>query len=329
MMIQQDTTVNLASIGNESKTETEETGIRQLTTKVTDADIPNTTNTRTSSHVPFYNLQAMGDAAYMPVDYDSILRHKEESNIEISKLYRLGTSTPDRDIACSTRAYSLNNDSCITTCILVMFAFISVIIYNNGTFLTYRIKDFFTNKRKYIDGNTKANSSEVRNTLILSSVSCMSACLILFNDMNVIRTDYTDGQAVYPLLATGFLICMAFIFTKALLYVFTNWIFFTQEQGRKWISSYFLLTSLSAFVLFPLALIEIYSIYELSQIKLCLPVVFILYEVLLFYKLCANFRIKKHGFPLIFLYFCSVEIMPSFVLWHIFNGASESFIVKI
>lgn len=278
---------------------------------------------------PLIGQKTSTHTEYISTNYDSIMQHRELSNIDTSNIYISGREMPDRDVANIPQRYSFGNDNYIAVSMLVMFALIAVIIYSSGTFLAYRIKDLFTNKRKYTDENTRASTSEARNTLILSSISSLSVCLILFSKTFCQEWQDIDQTSVYTILSIGFLVLMAFIFIKALVYIFINWIFFHSAQGHKWISSYFLITSVSAFILFPLALIEIYSEYKLPQTGFSLLLVFILYELLLFYKLCANFRTKKHGIPLIFLYFCSVEIMPTFVLWHIFNGVNESFIVKI
>ncbi|MCM1312555.1 MAG: DUF4271 domain-containing protein [Roseburia sp.] len=280
-----------------------------------------------NEYLPLSVLESAVPNTY--IDYDSIMRHQERNNIETSEMYKSGTEMPDRDVASRPQRHSLGNDDGIAISMLVMFALISAIVYHSGMFLAYRLKDFFSHKRKYKDENAKTSTSEARNTLILSGISSMSACLILFG--RIIEDDMQGANqaSVYKILSIGFIALMALIFIKAIIYLFVNWIFFGSTQGRKWLSSYFLMTSASAFILFPLALIEIYSDYKLPQTAFCLSLVFILYELLLFYKLCTNFKTKKHGFPLIFLYFCSVEIMPAFVLWHIFNGANESFIVKI
>ena len=56
--------------------------------------------------------------------------------------------------------------------------------------------------------------------------------------------------------------------------------------------------------------------------------VVILYEVLLFYKLIVNFRVRKYGYMFIFLYFCSVELLPTLVFGHLAVWITDSFIVK-
>lgn len=323
-MIPQNTTENVSSIYHK-----ETKALSQTEQQESDSIRQNDSSYNQNENLLFFTHTTYPNTEYVSTDYDSIMRHRELNNIETSDMYVLGAEMPDRDVTSCTREYSLGNDDWITVSIFLMFALISVIIYNSGTFLAYRIKDFFSHKRKYTDENGRASTSEARYTLILSSISSMSTCLILCNRIIDKEAQSIDHTYIYKILSIGFLAFMGFIFIKALMYILINWIFFNGTEGRKWISSYFLITSVSAFILFPLALIEIYSEYELPQIKFCLPLVFILYEVLLFYKLCTNFRTKKHGIPLIFLYFCSVEIMPSFVLWHIFNGVNESFIVKI
>ena len=56
--------------------------------------------------------------------------------------------------------------------------------------------------------------------------------------------------------------------------------------------------------------------------------VVLLYEILMFYKLFANFKKKKGGYLLFFLYFCSVEMLPALVVWDVAMLFSGNIIVK-
>ena len=72
-------------------------------------------------------------------------------------------------------------------------------------------------------------------------------------------------------------------------------------------------------------LLSVFIPLQYTFMIICLVIVLILYELMLFFKLNINFRTKKYGYMLIFLYFCSVELMPVLVLGHFFQKLGIQF----
>ena len=91
---------------------------------------------------------------------------------------------------------------------------------------------------------------------------------------------------------------------------------------------YLLMTALTAFLLYPLALLDIFAHVSRETVIGGAILVVFLYELLLFYKLTANFKVKKYGYMLIFLYFCSVELLPTLVFGHLAVWYSDNYLVK-
>ena len=234
--------------------------------------------------------------------------------------YHVGKTLPDRGEAGTMRSTPLSGDNIAVGLLVLMFCIIAVVTGHYRHFLLYRIKGFFTQKRTYTEESADINRNEVTNTIMLTGIAATSLALIGLN------TDRLAGQSIevggleltlHSAIAAISLGTLLFIGAKSLVYHIVNSVFFHHESNGKWLSSYYLLTSLMAYVLYPLALVFTFNKTSDSVIAFCLLFALILYKILLFYKLCTNFETKKSGILLFFLYFCSVEIMPTLILAHI------------
>ena len=264
----------------------------------------------------------------MAIDYDSILTSSDSSIINRTEFYRQGVTLPDRTVPMSERPYTLSNDDYVVAGMAVMFFILAAVFYRSREVLRQRLKDFFVNKRQYREEEAKKSFGEVVNVFLLIAISVLSMSLICFGDWMEQYTFMAVEVAPYWLLAVGFVGGVLVIYLKAGLYALVNGVFYDGESNEKWMSGYFFLTSLTAFLLYPLALIDIFSDEFDAIVFSSTILVGVLYELLLFYKLCVNFKVKKYGYLFIFLYFCSVELIPALVVWHTMGWMYDSFIVK-
>ncbi len=262
------------------------------------------------------------------VDYDSILTAVDSNCINRSEQYKIGSGMPDRDVAMVGRSYAISNDDYVTGGMIVLFLVLAAIVHRGGNTLLYKIKDFFSSKRQYSDESVNDNSGDVWMVFMLVAIASLCVSLVFFDHLADRYGFDPELHIPYWVLAAGFAVTMALVYAKAWLYTLVNWVFFDSESNKKWIRSYFLLTSLTAFVLYPLSLFDVFFENSLQIVMWCTLFLLVLYELLLFYRLLVNFKSKKYGTLLIFLYFCSVEVLPTIVLWNLSSWASDSFIVK-
>ena len=108
---------------------------------------------------------------------------------------------------------------------------------------------------------------------------------------------------------------LLFVIFKAVIYALVNWLFFRREQNMKWMQSYFFINSSFAFLFFPFALMLLFVGISEKILSFSLVILFISYEILLLYKQITNFKANKSGILLIFLYFCTVELLPALFVW--------------
>lgn len=249
-------------------------------------------------------------------------------SISHSEVCRLGVTLPDRTVGMAERPTAAHSDDYVVAALAVMFFVMAIIVHRSHNTLRSRLRDFFSNKRRFSDERVNENSNESLNIFLLTSISALSLTVIYIDDL----ADFYQFGAItlppYWLYAAGYAACMLFIHAKAMLYAVVNWVFFDRESSHRWLSDYLLLTSLTAFVLYPISLIDVFQAYSHAVVTTGVILVAAFYEILLFYKLFVNFKAKKYGYLLLFLYFCSVELMPALVLWTFDDWLNHHFIIQ-
>lgn len=259
---------------------------------------------------------------------DSIWVGLDSNVIRQTELYKQGVLLPDRTVAVGEQGFAVRNDDYIVAGMAVMFFILAVILYRSRNVLLCRLKDFFTTKRTYTDDDAEGNSDEAIHVFLLISITALSLSCILLGDPMVSSSFLSVTGVPYWLFGAGFVVCMVFIYLKVWLYALVNWTFFDSDSNQKWMKGYLLITALTAFLFYPLALLDIFSHISHNFVIGGAILVVVLYELLLFYKLIANFRVKKYGYMLIFLYFCTVELLPTLVFGHLAVWFSDIFLVN-
>lgn len=210
--------------------------------------------------------------------------------------------------------YQLRSDLPITCVVFLCFFLIIYALRNGKKYLHQHLKSFFRHKERAGLFDDTSNF-DIRYTLTLGSISCMSAGLFIYDFFS--KTEYTLFQTIpHSIILLVYILCILLtIAGKALLSQFINWIFFDKEKNRTWITSYFDLLSGASLVLFPLSLLVIYFNLDFNFSKSFVLIVVICFKILLFYKCIRNFFNHFHGILHLILYFCSLEIIPLLFLW--------------
>ena len=270
--------------------------------------------------------------------FDSPWMKKDSNVINSTEYYKIGATVTNHTVTTQQRVhhpsfiqmddYKVANDDYMVGGLAVMFFLMAMILFRNSTNIVYRIKDFFTSKRLYSGDIQTDNAKEALNAFVLTAISAMSVSIIYFDDIINQGHVYFNKDIPYVLFLAGFAVVLCFIYVKAWIYSLVNWVFFDHEKNRQWIRGYLMLTTLTAFLFYPIALVDVFSELHSKIAILCAILVVFLYECLLFYKFVINFRVKKYGYLLNFLYFCSVELFPLLVLGHWAVWISDNFIVK-
>ena len=245
-----------------------------------------------------------------------------------TEFYQAGATLPSGTVAMREQEYMPCNDNFVVGGVAVMFLVLVLFMFFQRSLYPYRLKEFFSNKRLYIEEGVTENSGGVISAFLLTSISVLCLTLIFFDDMASLHGFDTALGVPYWIFAVGYVVCMLIVYAKALLYGIVNWVFFSHEESKRWMNGYFLVTSLTAVPLYLATLLYLFYPDSRNVVTVCVIFTIILYELLLLYKLFVNFKTKEYGYLPLFLYFCSVELMPAIVIWRTFDLINNFFIVK-
>ncbi len=213
----------------------------------------------------------------------------------------------------AARAYLLRNDDIVMIGAVLLFMLFTFVLYRSSAILLYKFNTFFSSRQIYAANEIRTSDQEQVDMSLLVFIGCLSASTIFYS---AAMGESRPGPQ-YGLLLHIFLGLAALIVAKWILYSLVNWTFFPSDQGRGWTSSVLFSLSVVSVFAFPLSLVQVFCDLPLIDIPFCLVIVVILQKILLLFKLYVNFRPRTYGGVLFFLYFCSVELIPTLVVWHI------------
>lgn len=262
------------------------------------------------------------------MNYDSILTAIDSSVIHRTEFYKEGVALPDSTVPMDERVYAVCEDGYVVAAMMLAGLILAVVLYYFRGAFRHRLKDFFTAKRLYVEDGVGDNGGETASVFLLIMVSAFCLSVVFFNGVVEQFGAVPVMSVPYWLYAVGMLVCLCFVYLKAGIYSVVNWVFFNQESASRWMQGYVFLTAFTAYLFYPIALIDTYSPSLGKVATACVILVVFLYEILLFYKLLVNFKAKRSGYLMIFLYFCSVEMLPALVMWHLATLFNGNIIVK-
>ena len=214
--------------------------------------------------------------------------------------------------------YMLRADWFITCIVLLCFFLGTFVLKDGKKYLLFRIKKLFQGGRKNNHTTIVANAY-FHHSIVLNCITYILGGLCLY-DYFADHSSYLFTHIPHGLLLTIYIFTVVlFILLKYALYSFINWIFFEKEQNKAWIETYFDVIILGGLLLFPVVLLIIYFDLNFATTKVFILFILIFTKILLFYKCIRNFFKQIHGILHLILYFCALELAPSFLLWEGIN----------
>ena len=210
------------------------------------------------------------------------------------------------------KSYLMSTDDVVIVSTILLFILFTFVLYRSRMVLLYRSRTFFSSRQVYAANEISTSKEELVDILLLILIGCLSVSAIFHQDF-MLRV---PGVPNYGLLLLVFALSALLILFKTALYSFVGWIFFPYSRGSGWLSAFIFSVAIVSAFAFPLALFSIYTPSTLFNVMSCLVWIVIMQKILLLCKLFVNFRPKRYGTLLFFLYFCSVEMLPTLMVWH-------------
>lgn len=249
------------------------------------------------------------------IGWAELARIQEASEQQVLQSLEAALPTPaERGLDGTLLPYRMSADWPITTVVVLCFLLLAYALRNGKKYILQRIRHLFVHKQRVSLFDVPA-SSDSRYSVALVAITCILAGLCLFDYYVEHGGPLMQVVPHSLLLAVYSSLMLLFILFKEGLYSFVNWIFFENSQQKCWMRTYFDTWASLSLVLFPLVLMAVYVDLPASIMEqLCIGI-WCFVKILLFYKCVRNFFGHFYGVLHLILYFCALEIIPTFLLW--------------
>ena len=192
--------------------------------------------------------------------------------------------------------------------ILACTFLLTIILSDRKRYLSLLLKEFFLPRGNTIEG--VRTTSIIYSRIFMYVIGLASTALLLA----LYASEKSMSTAGYGMLwiFSGAVILL-FYLLKILLFAITNRIFFDSTTTKTWEQGYACWSILSGIPLYLLAIISVFFNLPSQAILSFLTILIALLEMCLLYKAFHIFSTKKYGILQIFIYLCTLELMPLLV----------------
>ncbi len=271
----------------------------------------------------------MKPAAFADDYWKNALTHLPKSKLaqELDSLAGRADSTligtaPHAGIAGDPVPYQFRGDSLVTTLLMLSFFMAAWVISRSRRYLHKQVKDFFRHRDRE-NLFAERTESEMQGQAFLIFQTCLVLGTLFFDYTQECQTEVFNQVSPYKILASSVGICCVFYLVKTMLYHVVNSVFFSRKQRELWSASYLLGILALGVALLPVSLLVVYFDLSLQHTVIVFMALLAIDKTLLFYKCSRIFFNYPFGLLHLFLYFCTLEIAPLFVLFRILVYANN------
>ena len=214
--------------------------------------------------------------------------------------------------------YLLSDDEWITGILIGCFVITACVLSQGKILLLQSLRKLFsTHEIGHLFHKQPAIDSYFLTLLTLQTCLLVSILLLKFQSDGFVisTTERLTTSASSILLACYSLMTVLYCIAKRYIYRFINWIFFDKAKNNLWTDAYFFILSIFGMLLLPVTLLAVYGNLPF-HLSIIIPVfLFFLMNLIFIYKCFSIFFSQLHGSFYLFLYFCTLEILPLLVVW--------------
>lgn len=247
----------------------------------------------------------------------SLPQYYRESYFKTDSLFHPELNGGRMGIAGEPIPYRASNDTLVTGLLLTFLVLTILMVSRSLRFITIQAKNFFYQARED-SVEVKETISEVNYQFFLCLQAGALLTLAFYNySLEVIADTYVVSN--YSLLGIYFGVICAYFLIAWGLRRWVNWTFFTPQQNSQDTIARLFITGMEGVALLPALLLYVNFGLTTNSLLLYSISVVILAKLLSLYKVYSIFFSKKSQFLQIFLYLCTLEIVPIAILWGILN----------
>ena len=209
--------------------------------------------------------------------------------------------------------YSIARDNVITGLLLFCFIIAAIAFAKSKRFILKQARHFFRPPHDERTSGMSETSGEVRVQFFFVLQSCLLFALVYFFRVQIHVTD-TFVIDQYQVIGIFALINLSYILVKSGLYWITGWVFFERRLNDIWMKAFLFLLAMEGVCIFPAVVLQAYFEMPVETTLLYTTVVLVTFKILALYKsYIIFFRHSGHSLQ-IFLYFCTLELLPFVML---------------
>lgn len=269
---------------------------------------------------------------HWPVKVDSLLRPDQGKEIKVKvnplpKYYKDSFFAKDSllhselqggryGIAGDPVPYTVHGDSYLTMALIVSTLILMLSVKRSSKFFMFQIRNFFHTVRT--DSILERESASEKRYLMLAELhTAIILALVFFFYSKAMISDTYITYSEYTLMGIYFGGMLGLFMFERMLYSSVNSIFFSQREREQWVTVKMMTTAWAGILLTPMIMLVAYFGFSTENSLVYTVCVIIFIKLLLFYKAFQIFFKKNGAFLQIFLYFCTLELIPPLVLWGI------------
>lgn len=207
--------------------------------------------------------------------------------------------------------YTIQNDDIITGLLYATVIIVIVAAAQSRDFISRQFRALFRDSENSRFNNLRTETAtEVRYQFFLAFQTCLMLGLATYILIGHFFSSAfsISRQHILILLLTGCFLC--YFFVKLILQYIVGWVYFEPHENQRWQKSQLFLFAVEGLPLLPIVLLLCYySMTYKAALILCISVV-MLVKILTFYRCYTIFFKKNRPYLQIFLYFCTLEIVP-------------------
>ena len=213
-------------------------------------------------------------------------------------------------VAGDPRPYSIRTDDILTGILLGCLVVAVVSLTHTRFFFAEQFKNFFRIQRTENVFEMTGTTGENRVQIFLCLQTCLLCALLSFIYTHENIATHFSLDSPYELILV-FMGCFAgYFLVKGALYSMVDLVFFDSRQNMQWLRSFIFLTAIEGLLLFPLVMFQSYFNIDTKGALIYVGIVLTIVKILTFYKQWVIFFRQKVVSLQIFLYFCTLEIVP-------------------